>query len=111
LALPMLTQADLVGALAEDTGFPRGEVKHFLTALENLLADEVKNGNRVKIAGVVVEPKLRRATKKRKGRNPQTGEEVMIPAKPAKTILRAKVVKPLADTKLPSARKLQELLS
>jgi DNA-binding protein HU-beta len=110
LPLPMITQTELVSALAEDTGFPRGEVKHFLTALENLLTDEVKSGNRVKIAGVVVAPVLKKATKKRKGRNPATGEEVMIPAKPAKTILRAKIVKPLADAKLPSARKLQEML-
>jgi len=106
----MLTQAELVEALSDETGFPKGEVRHLLTALDEIIQDTVGNGERVKVCGVVIEPKLKKATKKRKGRNPQTGEEVMIPAKPASVRLKARVVSPLSKTSLPTAKKLQGML-
>jgi nucleoid DNA-binding protein len=106
MALYLITQSELVDDLAETTGFPKGEVKHMLSAIQEYVAREVGKGNRVKIAGIVVEPKLRQATKSRMGRNPQTGEPVRIKAKPASVKLRAKVVAPLSKTRLPSAKKL-----
>jgi nucleoid DNA-binding protein len=104
----MLTQTELIGELAEETGWTKGDVKRFLEALETVIGNNVKEGWRVKVAGIQVEPKLRAATKKRPGRNPATGEEIMIKAKPASVVLRTKAVKPLTDVKLPSVRKLKE---
>jgi nucleoid DNA-binding protein len=106
MALPMATQSEMVEELAEQTGFPKGEVRHLLEALQNFIVQEVGDGNRVKVAGVVIEPKLKKATKKRKGRNPATGEEVMIAAKPASVKLKARVVAPLSRASLPSPKRL-----
>jgi nucleoid DNA-binding protein len=37
------------------------------------------------------------ATKARPGRNPQTGQEIMIPAKPKRTVVKALALKALKD--------------
>jgi nucleoid DNA-binding protein len=106
----MLTQTELISELAEETGWSKSDVRRFLDGLDNVIQNNVKEGWRVRIAGIQVEPKLRPARKKRKGRNPATGEEVMIPAKPASTVLKIKPVKPLTDVKLPSVRKLNSMV-
>jgi DNA-binding protein HU-beta len=110
MALPMMTQAELIEALSDLTGFQKGEIRHVLSAVDEVVAEQMKNGERIKIAGVVIAPTLKKATKKRKGRNPQTGEEVMIAAKPASVRIKAKVVSPLSKAKVPSARALQNRL-
>lgn len=110
MATPLVTQTELVESLAEATGFSKGEIRNVLNALEETITENVAEGYRLRIAGIQVEPKLKKATKKRKGRNPATGEEVMIKAKPASVQLKAKIVKPLKDAKLPSVKKLEALL-
>lgn len=110
MALPLLTQTELIGQLAEDTGWSKSDVRNFLDALDGVVTGNVEVGNRVKVAGIVVGPVVKPARKKRKGRNPATGEEVTIAAKPASVALKAKIVKPLKDTKLPSVKKLQGMM-
>lgn len=110
MALPMLTQTELYEELAEATGWSKSDVRRFLDGLGQVIENNVTEGYRVKVAGIQVEPVLKKATKKRKGRNPQTGEEVMISAKPASTKLRAKVVNPLKGVKLPTPKKLQGMM-
>lgn len=110
MALPMLTQTELTEELAEETGWSKSDVRRFLEGLGTVIQNNVSEGYRVKVAGIQVEPVLKKATKKRKGRNPATGEDVMIPAKPASTKLRAKIVNPLKGTKLPSTKKLQGMM-
>ena len=104
-----LTKGEVEEALVEATGYTRSDVKHFLTALEELVFKTIKNSKRIEIAKVTIEPKLRAATKKRKGRNPATGEEITIPAKPASVKVTARVAKPLQEA-APSVRKLQAAL-
>lgn len=110
MALPMLTQTELIDELAEETGWSKGDVRRFLEALSTVIQSNVTEGYRVKVAGIQVEPVLKKATKKRKGRNPATGEEVMISAKPASTKLRAKIVGDLKKINLPSVKKLQGMM-
>jgi len=110
MALPKLTQVELVDELAEETGWTRSDVRAFLEALGNVIEDCVKEGVRVQVAGILVEPKLRKAQKKRMGRNPQTGEPVQIAAKPATVVLKARPVSPLSKAKLPTPRKLATLV-
>jgi len=107
MALPLVTQAELVDELAERTGWSKSDVRGFLVHLQSLITETVENGNRIKVASVVVEPRVKKATKERMGRNPSNGEEVLIPAKPASVKLTAKIVKPLADAALPSAKRLR----
>lgn len=109
MALQMMTQVELVEELADRTGWTKGDVRHVLTELAEIVVDNTKACVRTKVAGVVIAPALKKATKKRKGRNPATGEEVTIKAKPASVKVKAKVVKPLSDA-TPSVKKLQNAL-
>lgn len=109
MATPLVTQTELVEGISDQTGFSKGEVKNFLNALETVITENVAEGYRVKVCGIQVEAKLKKARKARMGRNPATGEEVKISAKPASVKLTAKIVKPLKDAKLPSTKKLASL--
>lgn len=106
MALPLVTQSQMVEEISEETGFAKGEIRHMLTALTEFVEGHIAVGNRVKIAHVTIEPKLKKARKKRMGRNPQTGEAVQIPAKPASTTVKARVGKTLME-KAPSVKKLR----
>lgn len=109
MALPMITNAQLVENLAEVTGFSKSEIRHVLSALEDEVHSALESCNRIKVAGVQIEPKLKKATKKRKGRNPATGEEVTIAAKPASVKVHARVTKALKEY-APSVKKLNAAL-
>ena len=101
----MLSQTEMIGEIADRTGFARGEVKHVLATWEEVVLDEIKEGEKVKLgqlAQLVV--KIKPATKKRMGRNPRTGEDVVIKAKPASVVLKARVLKKAKDS-LPSIQK------
>lgn len=106
-----LTQTQVVAHLAEETELTRAEVKNVLAALENLVLSEIGNAEKVKIGTLVqLDVKLKPATKARKGRNPATGEEITIAAKPASVALKAR---PLAKAKgaLPSVQKARKRLA
>ena len=106
-----LTQTQLVDAVAERTGTSRTDAKKFLAALEDVVLEEIGNAEKVKIGSLVqLTVRLKPATKARQGRNPATGEEITIAAKPASVDVRAR---PLAKTKgaLPSIRKARSRLN
>jgi len=109
MALPLMTQTELVSELADRLGWTNSDVKHFLSELDGVVQDNLKSCVRTKIAGVVVEPKLRPKTKSRMGRNPATGEEIRIKAKPASVRVVGRITKALKDA-APSTRKLQNAL-
>lgn len=110
MALQMVTQTEMIQDLVDRTGWSKGDVKAFLQHMEDFTLDMVQDGFRVKFpAGVVVGAAVKKATKRRKGRNPATGEEIMIAAKPASAKIAVRIVKPLKDTKLPSAKRLESL--
>src|SRR3954463_11383162 len=106
-----LTQTQFADALAEKAGVSRTEAKNFMTALEEVVLEEVGNAEKVKIGNLVqLTVRVRPATKARKGRNPATGEEITISAKPAAVALKAR---PLARAKaaLPTVQKAKRRLS
>ena len=105
-----LTQTQLADAVAERAGLSRSEAKKVLTALEEVVLDEVSNAEKVKIGGIVqLNVRVKPATKERQGRNPATGEEITIGPKPASVTVRAR---PLAKVKnaLPSVEKAERAL-
>ena len=110
MALPMWTQTEIIDHLHEVTGFPKGEIRHLLTAQAELVQDVMLNCERIKLAEITVEPKMRKATKKRMGRNPATGEEIEISAKPASVKIVARVGKKLQD-QVPTVQKLRKQLA
>lgn len=109
MALPKYTQVELVDEVAERSEMSRSEVKKVFAALEETIIDNLKECVRTEIAGVTIEPKLRAKTKARMGRNPQTGDEVKIAAKPASVRVAARIGKKLKE-QAPSVKKLQNAL-
>src|SRR5580765_1515749 len=97
MALPLMTQNELIEELAYQTGYSKSEIRVMLMALGEAVNGAVGNCKRVKFAGLIVEPALRKATKKRKGRNPATGEEIEIAAKPASVRVKLTATKPLKE--------------
>jgi nucleoid DNA-binding protein len=106
-----LTQTQIVAHLAEETELTRADIKNVITALEELVLSEINNAEKVKIGTLVqFDVKLKPATKSRLGRNPATGEEITIAAKPASVALKAR---PLAKAKnaLPTVQKARKRLA
>ncbi len=94
------SKSALYQSLAELTGLSRKQVSSVFDALTEYIRREVgKKG-----PGVVALPgllKIKRvhkpATKPRQGRNPATGEPMMIKAKPARTVVKAQPLKSLKE--------------
>jgi len=106
-----LTQSQLTAEVADRSELTRADVKRVLAALEEVVLEELGNAEKVKIGNLVqLAVRLRPATKARKGRNPATGEEITIAAKPAAVALKAR---PLAKAKaaLPSVQKAKRRLA
>ena len=106
-----LTQTQLADAVAEKAGLSRNEAKNVLAALEEVVLEQISNAEKVKIGNLVqLTVRLKPATKERQGRNPATGEEITISAKPASVDVRARA---LAKTKsaLPSVDKARRRLA
>jgi DNA-binding protein HU-beta len=105
-----LTQTQLADAVADYAGTSRAEAKRALEALEAVVLEQIAAAEKVKIGNVVqIEVRLRPATKARPGRNPATGEEITISAKPASVTVKAR---PLTKAKAaaPSVQKLKRKL-
>jgi nucleoid DNA-binding protein len=106
-----LTQTQLVSAVAERADMSQADARRVLAALDDVVLAELGNAQKVRIGGLVqLTPRVKPATKKRPGRNPATGEEITIAAKPASVDLRAR---PLAKAKgtLPSVQKARRRLA
>jgi DNA-binding protein HU-beta len=92
-----MTQTQLADAVADKAGLSRADAKKALTALEEVVLGEIGNAEKIKIGGVVqLDVRVRPATDARPGRNPATGEEITISAKPASVAVKAR---PLAKAK------------
>jgi nucleoid DNA-binding protein len=110
MPLPMLTQPELISQLSEETGWTKSDVRQFLDALDTVITGNLMAGNRVKVAGIQVECKLRSKLPARNGRNPSTGESIKIAPRPASVVLKAKPVAPLSQIELPSVRTIQRMM-
>ena len=106
-----LTQSQLVNEVAERADLSRRDAKAALEALENVVLEQLSNAEKVRIGGVVqLVVRVKEATKARPGRNPATGEEITIAAKPAGVTVRAR---PLAKVKaaLPTVQKARKRIA
>ena len=106
-----LTQTQLASALAERVEMSKADAKYILDAFEEIVLEQLAQAEKVRIGKLVqLTVRLKPATKARKGRNPATGEEITIKAKPASVDVRAR---PLAGAKeaLPSIQKARRKLA
>ena len=106
-----LTQTQLAQEVADRAEVSRADAKRVLTALEEVVLEELGNAEKVKIGGVVqLAVRVKPAQQPRKGRNPATGEEITIAAKPASVDVRARALTK-AKGALPSLQKAKQRLA
>ncbi len=86
-----LTKPQLLTAQSDNTGIARKDVVAVMDELTSLIERHIKKRS----AGQFMLPGLlkiraikKKATKTRKGRNPFSGEEIMVAAKPAHTVVK-----------------------
>ncbi len=71
-----MTKADIVERIYEKVGFSKKEATDIVESIFEIIKGRLENGEKVKISGFgnfVINAK-----RPRKGRNPQTGEEIVI---------------------------------
>ncbi|MCX8000132.1 MAG: HU family DNA-binding protein [Leptospiraceae bacterium] len=91
-----LNKSQVVSELSTKLGASKKDVASFLDALVELAYKETKKNGAFIIPGIG--KMVLRKTKKRKGRNPQTGETIEIPAK---TVVRFSVFKACKEAIVP----------
>ncbi|MGH8056155.1 MAG: HU family DNA-binding protein [Candidatus Entotheonellia bacterium] len=73
-----MNKADLVARIAQEAEITRRQAEKALTALMDGVQDALTQGDSVTLVGFGTFSVMSRAA--RKGRNPQTGREIFIPA-------------------------------
>ena len=86
-----MTKGDIVERIYEKIGFSKKEANDIVESIFEIIKGRLENGEKVKISGFgnfVVNQK-----RPRKGRNPQTGEEIMISGRRVLTFKGSQVLK------------------
>ena len=91
----MMNKSELVTALSEKIGTSKKAAESSLNALIETITDELKNGGKVQLVGFGSFEVRKRAA--RKGRNPQTKEEIKIPASKSPVFKAGKALKDIVD--------------
>jgi integration host factor subunit alpha len=86
-----LTKVDIIDSIYEKLGIPKKECICIVESVFEIIKDDLDKGNDVMISGFG--KWTVKAKKKRKGRNPQTGEELMIDARKVVTFRPSQVLK------------------
>ncbi|MDR1758573.1 MAG: HU family DNA-binding protein [Bacteroidales bacterium] len=74
-----MSKLDLINAMAEKTGSTKAEAKKALEAFLEIATETLKKGENVSLIGFGTFSVQKRAA--RKGHNPQTKKEILIPTK------------------------------
>ena len=90
-----MNKADLVAAIAAKTGESKKASEALVNAFTEVVADALKGGDKVQLVGFGSFEVRKRAA--RKGRNPQTKEEIKIPASKAPVFKAGKALKDLVN--------------
>lgn len=83
-----MNKSEFISVLASEMEVPKKTAKKFLDNVLEIIKEEVAEGNTVNFIGFGVFKSSNRAAKK--GRNPQTGEEIEIPAMTVPTFVPGK---------------------
>lgn len=73
-----MNKAELVNAVAEKTGEPKSKVSDTVDAVFDVITDALKSGDDIRVPSFGVFKVVKTAA--RKARNPQTNQEVEVPA-------------------------------
>lgn len=86
-----MNKAELVAAIADKTNTTKKIAEESVNAFVEVLTEEMKKGEKVQLVGFGSFEVRKRAA--RKGRNPQTNEEIKIPASKAPVFKAGKALK------------------
>ncbi len=91
-----MTKADIIARIYEKVGFSKKEAADVVEAIFEIIKSCLEKGEKVKISGfgnLVVNSK-----RPRKGRNPQTGEEMIIVGRKVLTFKASQIFKKTLNT-------------
>jgi DNA-binding protein HU-beta len=86
-----MNKMELVSAMADKTGLSKKDAEAALKAFTDVVAEELKKGEKIQLVGFGTFEISERAA--RTGRNPQTGKEMTIPASKAPKFKAGKALK------------------
>ena len=92
-----MNKSDLVAAIAAKTGDTKKSAEESLNAFVDVVTDALVKGDKVQLVGFGSFEVRKRAA--RKGRNPQTKEEIQRPASKAPVFKAGKALKDLVNNK------------
>ena len=84
-----MNKTDLISAMSKRAGLTRDEAERALDAFLETLTNALREGDKVQLVGY--------GTFERTGRNPQTGEEIVIPATRVPTFKPGKILKDIVS--------------
>ena len=90
-----MNKTELVAAIAEKTELSRKDAEKALKAFTDVVAEELKKGEKIQLVGFGTFEVSERAA--REGRNPQSGETIVIPASKAPKFKAGKALKDLVN--------------
>lgn len=90
-----MNKSELVNAISEKTGSSKKASEASLNAITEIISEELKKGEKVQLVGFGTFEVRHRAA--RKGKNPQTGEELRIPASIAPSFKPGKALKDIIN--------------
>ena len=92
-----MNKSDLIAAIAAKTGETKKSAEASVNAFVDVVTNALKKGDKVQLVGFGSFEVRKRAA--RKGRNPQTKEEIKIPASKAPVFKAGKALKDLVNKK------------
>ena len=92
-----MNKSDLIAAIAAKTGSTKKDAEATLNAFVDVVTEQLKAGDKVQLVGFGTFEVSERAA--REGRNPQTKEEIKIPASKAPVFKAGKALKDLVNKK------------
>ena len=92
-----MNKAELIAAIAAKTGETKKSAEETVNAFIDVVTDSLVKGDKIQLVGFGSFEVRKRAA--RKGRNPQTKEEIKIPASKAPVFKAGKALKDLVNKK------------
>ena len=90
-----MNKTELVAAVAEQAGLSRKDAEAAVKAFTDVVADALKNGDKIQLVGFGTFEVSERAA--REGRNPQSGEPMTIAASKAPKFKAGKALKDMIN--------------
>ncbi len=86
-----MTKVDIVSSVYEKVGFPKKEAMRVVETIFDILKEALERGEKVKISGFG--NFMVRSKRARRGRNPQTGDDIEISSRKILTFKPSQVLK------------------